>query len=68
MNNINNSVQSKVYNADDLTIVLDLSKPKIYQLFKTKGFPVLKIGTRCVVPIDALDKWINEQTGKSTIK
>lgn len=42
---------------------LGISKPKAYELTGLQGFPVIKVGTRKIIPIDAFGKWL-EDTAK----
>ena len=39
---------------------LNISLPTAYELIKTKGFPVLAIGKRKVIPIAGLQAWMKE--------
>lgn len=41
--------------------VLGLSRPKIYELTHTQGFPVVRFGRAIRVPRDRFLKWLNEQ-------
>lgn len=45
-----------------LSEVLGISKPIAYKLANSKGFPILQIGRRKVVPIKKLEKWLEENT------
>ncbi len=47
----------------DLARVLGISKPIAYKLANSKGFPVLQIGRRKVIPVKNLEKWLEENTG-----
>ena len=42
----------------DLSEKLGISLPKAYELVKQPGFPVLKIGTRILIPVDAFKAWL----------
>ena len=43
-----------------LAAVLNISRSGAYALARSEGFPVLKIGSRIVIPKDKLQIWINE--------
>jgi len=43
--------------------ITGLSKPKVYELAHTRGFPVVRFGRALRVPRDAFLRWLNEQTG-----
>ena len=51
-----------VLNANDIAIVLNISRAKSYELLHSAGFPVIKIGKRRVVPKDRFMEWIAQQT------
>ena len=50
-------------NAELVAQVLGISQAGAYDLLHSVGFPVLKIGTRMVVPKEKFCKWVEEQTG-----
>jgi len=47
--------------ADEVALVLGISRAKAYTLMRSKGFPMLKIGKRLTVPKDKLIEWIEQQ-------
>ena len=46
--------------AEEVAIVLGISRAGAYNLIKSKGFPCIKIGGRYVVPKDKLLEWIDK--------
>ena len=46
----------------ELSAQMGISLPKAYELVKTQGFPVLRIGTRILIPIDAYKEWLMKQS------
>lgn len=49
----------------ELSAQMGISLPKAYELVKTPVFPILRIGTRILIPIDAYKAWlIKQSTGK----
>jgi len=48
----------------EIAKVLGISKTSAYELVRIKGFPVLKIGSRLVVPKEKFISWIETQLGK----
>ena len=48
-------------NADQVAMVLGISRSNAYILMRSKGFPVLRIGTRMIVPKDKFLEWIEKQ-------
>ena len=51
-------------NAETTAKLLGISISSMYELMHEKGFPVLKIGTRLVVPRDKLREWVEQNIGK----
>ncbi|WP_050619534.1 helix-turn-helix transcriptional regulator [Intestinimonas massiliensis (ex Afouda et al. 2020)] len=50
-------------NAEMMAKVLGVSPSSGYELMHESGFPVLKIGSRMVVPKEQFIQWVNEHTG-----
>ena len=50
-------------NAELVAQVLGIFQVGAYDLLHSEGFPVLKIGTRMVVPKEKFRQWVEEQTG-----
>ena len=48
--------------ADDVAGALGISRAGAYTLIKSKGFPRLKIGGRCIIPKDKFLEWINQNS------
>lgn len=51
-------------NVNDVASFLNISRAYAYKLVHTEGFPILKIGTRLVVPKEPFVDWIKHNTGK----
>ena len=51
-------------NAETVAKLLGISPSSGYELMHEKGFPVLLIGNRMVVPKEKFRKWVEENTGK----
>jgi excisionase family DNA binding protein len=43
--------------------ITGLSKPKVYELAHTRGFPVVRFGRALLIPREAFLRWLNEQAG-----
>ncbi len=50
-------------NANTVAKVLGVSPSTGYELMHEKGFPILKIGNRIVVPKEKFIEWVNVHTG-----
>ena len=42
----------------ELSAQMGISLPKAYQLVKQPDFPVIRIGTRILIPVDAFKEWL----------
>ena len=51
-------------NAETAAKLLGISISSMYELMHEKGFPVLKIGTRLVVPKEKFRAWVEQNVGK----
>ena len=51
-------------NAETTAKLLGISISGMYELMHEMGFPVLKIGSRLVVPRDKLLAWVEQNVGK----
>ena len=51
-------------NAETAAALLGVSISSMYELMHEKGFPVLRVGSRLVIPKDKLRVWVEENTGK----
>lgn len=49
-------------NAELVAQVLGISLAGAYDLLHSEGFPVLKIGTRMVVPKEKFRQWVEDHT------
>lgn len=47
--------------ADDVSVLLGISRAGAYTLMHQEGFPTIKIGKRMVVPKNKLIAWMDEQ-------
>ena len=48
---------------DEMAQMLGISRPVAYNLIKKEGFPSIKIGQRRIlIPVEALKKWLNEES------
>lgn len=42
--------------------LLGVSKPKVYDLIRSEGFPAFKLGGRTLISVEGLRIWIKERT------
>lgn len=58
-------MEKLVFSVDELGKALKISRPKAYELANTEGFPSIRLGKRLVIPISALELWLEKQTATS---
>ena len=51
-------------NAETAAALLGVSISSMYELMHEKGFPVLRVGSRLVIPKDKLRAGVEQNTGK----
>ena len=52
-------------NAETLAKVLGIAPSSAYELMHEKGFPVLKVGNRLLVPKEDFISWVRANTGEA---
>ncbi len=50
-------------NAETAAALLGVSISSMYELMHEKGFPVLRIGSRLVIPKEKLQAWVEQRIG-----
>ena len=53
-------------NASLVSQVLGISSSSGYELMHEPGFPVLRVGSRMVVPKEKFTQWVDAQSGGAT--
>ncbi len=48
------------YTVLEMAKALNIGRNKAYELVRTEGFPVIYIGSTIRIPIEALNRWLNE--------
>lgn len=48
------------YTVTEMAQVLNIGRNKAYELVKTEGFPAIYIGSTIRIPIEALNRWLND--------
>ena len=52
------SMEKSTMSVQELAANLGISMPKAYQLVKQPGFPVIHVGSRILIPIEAFREWL----------
>lgn len=50
-----------VLNLSELAAIMGIGRSKAWELTREPGFPVVRLGRRVVVPVDALKAWLKKQ-------
>ena len=53
--------------AKTMASALGISESKAYEIFRSKGFPVVRLGRRKLVAKDKLIEWLNKKAGAGTL-
>ena len=51
-------MDKKTMSVQELSARMGISLPKAYALVKEPDFPVIRIGTKILIPIDAFREWL----------
>ncbi|MBP3222795.1 MAG: excisionase family DNA-binding protein [Actinomycetaceae bacterium] len=51
-------MEKTTMSVQELSAQMGISLPKAYELVKEQDFPVIRIGTRILIPIDAYKEWL----------
>ena len=57
-------MEKATMSVQELSSLMGISLPKAYELVRQPDFPVLRIGTRILVPKDAFKEWLYEHSKK----
>ena len=50
------------FNCAEAAEALHISRPTLYALLRTPGFPAFRVGNRWIISRDGLIEWIKQQT------
>lgn len=51
-------MKKETMSVQELSAQMGISLPKAYQLVKQPDFPVVRIGSRILIPVDAFKEWL----------
>ncbi len=51
-------MEKTTMSVQELSAQLGISLPKAYELVKEPGFPVIRIGARILIPVEAFREWL----------
>lgn len=47
----------------ECAVMMGIGRSKMHELARSEGFPVVRVGRRILVPVDALKEWLNARAG-----
>ena len=51
-------------NANQIAAYMEISRAGAYELMRSEGFPLIRIGKRMIVPKDKFLQWVDEQVAR----
>ncbi len=60
-------MDKRVLTGNEAAKILEVSKPTLYRLCQTPGFPCIRVGRAIRIPYDGLIRWMAENTGKQVL-
>lgn len=51
-------MEKTTMNVQELAAQMGISLPKAYKLVKEPGFPVIHVGNRILIPVEAYKEWL----------
>ena len=55
-------MEKTTMNVQELASQMGISLPKAYKLVKQSDFPVIHVGSRILIPVEAYKEWLREGT------
>ena len=55
--------EKSVLSVQELAQQMGISLPKAYELAKEPGFPMIRIGTRILIPTEGFRDWLRQKSG-----
>lgn len=59
------SINKMAYNILEMAQVLGIGRNKAHELTREPGFPIVHLGRRKVIPIKALEEWLERRVDSS---
>ena len=59
---VEKAMEKTTMNVQELASQMGISLPKAYKLVKQPDFPVIHVGSRILIPVEAYKEWLREGT------
>lgn len=56
-------IEPMAVSAAEAAKLLGVSRPKVYELLNRDDFPAFKLGSRTLISVDGLRRWVAKQAG-----
>lgn len=56
-------VEKFALSLNECAVMMGIGRSKMHELARSEGFPVVRVGRRILVPVDALKVWLNARAG-----
>nr|DAZ19378.1 MAG TPA: helix-turn-helix domain protein [Caudoviricetes sp.] len=53
-------MEKATISVQEMSARMGISLPKAYELTKREGFPIIRLGTRILIPVDAFKDWLSK--------
>lgn len=54
-----------LYTVEDIQKIFGIGRTAAYQLVSAEGFPIIRINRRILIPKKKLEKWLDQNCGKT---
>ena len=56
-------IERLAYSVEEAAASIGISDRKLRDLIHSEGFPLVRLGNRCLIPVDGLRRWLAEHQG-----
>jgi len=60
-------MEKMTISVQELAEQMGISLPKAYELTRTQGFPVIRVGARVLIPVLDFRRWLTENATHATL-
>lgn len=59
---MNTTINRLTMTVEEMGKSIGISRVKAYELANSEGFPKIRIGKRIIIPIDSLNRWLEQNS------
>ena len=60
-------MEKTTMSVQELSSYMGISLTKAYALVKSPDFPIIRVGTRILIPVDTFKEWLNTSSSKNDV-